>query len=57
MASVNEINTTVNPAWRIERKKEQDTKNGKNKKARTERPTSRKNPKSDDGCTHIDEYA
>jgi hypothetical protein len=56
MASVDEINT-VNPTWRIERKKEQDAKDGKNKKAQKESPRSPKNQKPDDGRPHIDEYA
>ena len=56
MAAVDEINT-VNPTWRIERKKEQDAKDGKNKKPRKKPPGSQKNPKPDDGRPHIDEYA
>jgi hypothetical protein len=56
MASVDEINT-VNPTWRIERKKEQDSKEDKNKKTQKKPPRSRQNRKPDDGSPHIDEYA
>lgn len=56
MASVDEINT-VNPTWRIERKKEQDAKDGKTKKFKKEPRRSPKSPKPDDGRPHIDEYA
>jgi hypothetical protein len=56
MASVDEINT-VNPTWRIERKKEQDPKDAKNKKASKKSRRSQKNQKPDDGRPHIDEYA
>jgi hypothetical protein len=56
MAAIDEINT-VNPTWRIERRKEEDAKDGKNKKQRKKPARSQKNQKPDDGRPHIDEYA
>ena len=56
MASVDEINT-VNPTWRIQRKKEESAKDGKNKPPQKKPSRSKKNPKPDDGRPHIDEYA
>ena len=56
MAAVDEINT-VNPTWRVERKKQQDAKDGDKRKSRKKTPGSQKNPKQDDGRPHIDEYA
>ena len=56
MAAVDEINT-VNPTWKIERKKEQNAEDGKNKKYRKKPARSQKNQKPDDGRPHIDEYA
>jgi hypothetical protein len=56
MADVDEINT-VNPTWRIDRKKDEDAKDGKNKTPRQKTPRPKKNPEPDDGRPHIDEYA
>ena len=56
MASIDEINT-VNPSWRIERKKESDAKDPKKQKAQKEQRNSRKNQQPDDGRPHIDKYA
>jgi hypothetical protein len=52
MAAIDEINT-VNPTWRIERRKEEDAKDGKNKKQRKKPARSQKNQKPDDGRPHI----
>jgi len=56
VAGVNEI-TTVNPSWRVERKKEQDAKDGENKKHKQTQTGSQENSNPDDGSPHIDEYA
>jgi hypothetical protein len=56
VANVDEINT-VYPAWRVERKKEKDAKDGENKKHKQKQPGPQKNQIPDDGRPHIDEYA
>jgi len=56
VANVNEINT-VNPTWKIERKKEKDAKDGEKEKHNNTRPGPQKNQEQDDGGPHIDEYA
>lgn len=55
MAGIDEINT-VNPTWRIERKKEKDAKDGKKKKSEKDPARQKRNQDPDDGRPHIDEY-
>jgi hypothetical protein len=55
VAAIDEINT-VNPTWRVERKKEKEAKDGENKKNK-KLPGPQKNQKQDDDGPHIDEYA
>ena len=55
MAGVDEINT-VNPTWRIERKKESDAQDGRNQKHEKNQPRPKQNQNQDDGRPHIDEY-
>lgn len=56
MAGIDEINTTVNPTWRIERKKEEDAKDDNKKKSEKEPARQKRDQDPDDGRPHIDEY-